>query len=75
MAEQEGKAAKRSSPLWMALKVGFSLVLVVGIFYYLLTGIDLSLVWAEIRAMTADRHAGQTIDQIFPQFGGRDLPR
>jgi N-acetyl-gamma-glutamyl-phosphate reductase len=29
----------------------------------------------EIRAMTADRHAGQTIDQIFPQFGGRDLPR
>jgi len=52
MAEQEGKAAKRSSPLWMALKVGFSLVLVVGIFYYLLTGIDLSLVWAEIRAMT-----------------------
>jgi N-acetyl-gamma-glutamyl-phosphate reductase len=30
---------------------------------------------AEIRAMTADRNAGQTIDQIFPQFGGRDLPR
>jgi putative heme transporter len=52
MAEQETKAAKRSSPWRMALKVGFSLVLVVGIFYYLLTGIDLALVWAEIRSMT-----------------------
>jgi uncharacterized protein (TIRG00374 family) len=52
MAGQEVKTAKRSSPMWMALKVGFSLVLVVGIFYYLLTGIDLALVWAEIRAMT-----------------------
>jgi putative heme transporter len=52
MAEQEGGATKRSSPMRMALKVGFSLVLVVGIFYYLLTGIDLGLVWAEIRAMT-----------------------
>jgi hypothetical protein len=29
-----------------------SLVLVVAIFYYLLKGIDLALVWAEIRAMT-----------------------
>jgi uncharacterized protein (TIRG00374 family) len=52
MAGQEKKTAKRSSPAWMALKVGFSLVLVVGIFYFLLTGIDLALVWAEIRAMT-----------------------
>jgi N-acetyl-gamma-glutamyl-phosphate reductase len=29
----------------------------------------------EIRAMTADRNAGQSIEHIFPQFGGRDLPR
>jgi hypothetical protein len=29
-----------------------SLALVVAIFYYLLRGIDLALVWAEIRAMT-----------------------
>jgi uncharacterized protein (TIRG00374 family) len=36
----------------MALKVGFSLVLVVAIFYYLLSGIELGDVWAEIRAMT-----------------------
>jgi putative heme transporter len=52
MAGQEGKTAKRSSPAWMALKVGISLVLVVGIFYYLLTGIELGQVWAEIQAMT-----------------------
>ncbi len=52
MAGQEARTAKRSSPMWMALKVGLSLVLVVGIFYYLLTGIELGLVWAEIRAMT-----------------------
>jgi putative heme transporter len=52
MAVQEEKTAKRSSPVWMALKVGFSVVLVAGIFYFLLTGIDLALVWAEIRAMT-----------------------
>jgi len=52
MAGQEVRAAKRSSPVRMALKVGFSLVLVVGIFYYLLTGVDLGQVWAEIRAMT-----------------------
>jgi uncharacterized protein (TIRG00374 family) len=38
--------------VWMVLKVGFSLLLVAGIFYYLLTGIDLGQVWAEIRAMT-----------------------
>jgi hypothetical protein len=52
MAEQEEKAAKRSSPVWMAVKVAFSLLLVGGIFYYLLTGIDLAEVWAQIRAMT-----------------------
>ena len=42
LAGQEVRAAKRSSPGRMALKVGVSLVLVVGIFYYLLTGIELS---------------------------------
>jgi putative heme transporter len=52
MAEREGRAAKRSSPVWMAVKVAFSLLLVGGIFYYLLTGIELAEVWAEIRAMT-----------------------
>jgi len=52
LAGQEVRAAKRSSPGRMALKVGVSLVLVVGIFYYLLTGIELSQVWAEIQAMT-----------------------
>jgi uncharacterized protein (TIRG00374 family) len=52
MAEQAAKTARRSSPVWMAVKVGFSVLLVVGIFYYLLTGIDLGQVWANIRAMT-----------------------
>jgi len=52
MAGQDVRAAKRSSPAWMALKVGVSLVLVVGIFYYLLTGIELGQVWAQITAMT-----------------------
>jgi putative heme transporter len=52
MAGQKGKAAGRSSPARTALKVVFSLVLVIGIFYYLLTGVDLGEVWAEIRSMT-----------------------
>jgi putative heme transporter len=52
LAEQEGNAAKRSSPLRTVLKAAFSVVLVAGIFYYLLTGIDLGEVWAQIRAMT-----------------------
>ena len=52
MAGQEEKTAKRSSPVRTAVKVAISLVLVVGIFYYLLTGIDLGKVWAEITAMT-----------------------
>jgi putative heme transporter len=52
MAGQKVKAAGRSSPARTALKVVFSLVLVIGIFYYLLTGVDLGEVWAEIRSMT-----------------------
>jgi putative heme transporter len=34
------------------VQVGLSLVLVVAIFYYLLRGIDLATVWAEIQALT-----------------------
>jgi uncharacterized membrane protein YbhN (UPF0104 family) len=52
MAGQQEKTAKRSSPVWTAVKVAVSVVLVVGIFYYLLTGIDLREVWAEITSMT-----------------------
>ena len=52
MAGQQEKTAKRSSPVWTAVKVAVSVVLVVGIFYYLLTGIDLAEVWAEITSMT-----------------------
>jgi uncharacterized membrane protein YbhN (UPF0104 family) len=51
MAGQE-KTARRSSPAWTAAKVVISLVLVVGIFYFLLKGINLSEVWAQITAMT-----------------------
>ena len=52
MAGQKVRAAGRSSPVRTALKVVFSLVLVIGIFYFLLTGVDLGEVWAEIRSMT-----------------------
>jgi putative heme transporter len=52
MAGQKVRAAGRSSAVRTALKVVFSLVLVFGIFYYLLTGVDLGEVWAEIRSMT-----------------------
>jgi hypothetical protein len=52
MAGQKVRAARRSSAVRTALKVVFSLVLVFGIFYYLLTGVDLGEVWAEIRSMT-----------------------
>ena len=52
MVDQELPAAKRRSPTRLALQVVASLVLVVGIFWFLLQGIDLGEVWAEIRAMT-----------------------
>jgi uncharacterized membrane protein YbhN (UPF0104 family)/membrane-associated phospholipid phosphatase len=52
MTDQQAPPAKRSSPVWTAVKVAVSVVLVVGIFYYLLTGIDLRQVWAEITSMT-----------------------
>jgi uncharacterized membrane protein YbhN (UPF0104 family) len=52
VAGQEEKTAKRSSPVRTAVKVAISLVLVVGIFYFLLKGINLTEVWAQITAMT-----------------------
>jgi uncharacterized protein (TIRG00374 family) len=52
MVDQELPAAKHRSPTRLALQVVASLVLVVGIFWFLLRGIDLGQVWAEIRAMT-----------------------
>ena len=45
-------AAKPRSRTRLVLQAVVSLVLVVAIFYYLLRGIDLTQVWAEIRAMT-----------------------
>src|SRR6266508_1934267 len=52
MADQQPSAAKPRSRARLAIQVVVSLVLVVAIFYYLLRGIDLGQVWAEIRAMT-----------------------
>jgi uncharacterized membrane protein YbhN (UPF0104 family) len=51
MSEQTA-TAKRPRPGRTALKVVLSLVLVVAIFWYLLKGIDLGNVWANITAMT-----------------------
>jgi uncharacterized protein (TIRG00374 family) len=52
MTDQQAPPARGSSPVRTAVKVGLSLVLVVGIFYFLLKGIDLAEVWAQITAMT-----------------------
>jgi uncharacterized protein (TIRG00374 family) len=52
MVAQEPAAAKPRSRARLAVQVGVSLVLVVALFYFLLKGIDLGQVWAEIRAMT-----------------------
>jgi uncharacterized membrane protein YbhN (UPF0104 family) len=52
MAKQEEKAAKRSSPARTVVKAVVSVVLVVGIFYFLLKGINLAEVWAQITALT-----------------------
>jgi uncharacterized membrane protein YbhN (UPF0104 family)/membrane-associated phospholipid phosphatase len=51
MADQP-PAAKPRSRTRLIVQTTVSLVLVVAIFYYLLRGIDLRLVWAEIQAMT-----------------------
>ena len=51
MADQP-PAAKPRSRTRLIVQTSVSLILVVAIFYYLLRGIDLALVWAEIRAMS-----------------------
>src|SRR5215204_4102864 len=51
-AEQEPPAANRRSRTRLVVQGVLSLVLVVAIFYYLLTKIDLAQVWAAITAMT-----------------------
>jgi uncharacterized membrane protein YbhN (UPF0104 family)/membrane-associated phospholipid phosphatase len=56
MADQP-PAAKPRSRTRLIVQTAVSLVLVVAIFYYLLKGIDLRLVWAEIRAMTWQEEA------------------
>jgi putative heme transporter len=52
MSEQAAAPAKRQRPGRMAIRVAFSLVLVVAIFWYLFKGVDLGDVWANITAMT-----------------------
>jgi hypothetical protein len=52
MADQQPLAATPRSCVRLAVQAGLSLVLVAAIFYYLLQGIDLAQVWADIRAMT-----------------------
>jgi putative heme transporter len=52
MADQPHAAPKPRSRARLAVQVVLSLVLVAAIFYYLLKGIDLGQVWANIRAMT-----------------------
>jgi uncharacterized membrane protein YbhN (UPF0104 family)/membrane-associated phospholipid phosphatase len=51
MVDQQ-PAAKPRSRTRLIIQTAVSLVLVVAIFYYLLRGIDLRLVWAQIQAMT-----------------------
>jgi hypothetical protein len=52
MADQPPPTVKPRSRTRLIIQTTVSLVLVVAIFHYLLNGIDLALVWAEIRAMT-----------------------
>jgi uncharacterized membrane protein YbhN (UPF0104 family)/membrane-associated phospholipid phosphatase/predicted Ser/Thr protein kinase len=52
MVDQPPAAAKPRSRTRLVVQAAVSLVLVVAIFYYLVQGIDLGQVWAEIRAMT-----------------------
>jgi putative heme transporter len=52
MNDQPPAAAKPRSRTRLIVQAVVSLVLVVAIFYFLLRGIDLAQVWAEIRAMT-----------------------
>jgi uncharacterized membrane protein YbhN (UPF0104 family)/membrane-associated phospholipid phosphatase len=57
MADQPPPAVKPRSRTRLIVQTTVSLVLVVAIFYYLLKGIDLRLVWAEIRAMSWQEEA------------------
>ncbi len=52
MTEQLATARRLPSHTRRIVQVVLSLVLVVAIFYYLLRGIDLATVWAEIQALT-----------------------
>jgi putative heme transporter len=52
MSDQAAATTERSRPGRMVLRVAISLVLVVAIFWFLLKGIDLGEVWAEITSMT-----------------------
>ena len=52
MSEQAAATAKRQRPGRTAVRVVLSVVLVAAIFWYLLKGIDLGNVWANITAMT-----------------------
>jgi uncharacterized protein (TIRG00374 family) len=52
MDDQQAPAPKPRSRTRLVVQAAVSLVLVVAIFYFLLRGIDLAQVWAEIRAMT-----------------------
>ena len=52
MTEQLATARKPPSRTRRIVQVALSLVLVEAIFYYLLRGIDLATVWAEIQALT-----------------------
>jgi putative heme transporter len=52
LAEQSTATTRRRSPLGLVVRVGLSLVLVAGIFYWLFTKIDLGQVWAQITAMS-----------------------
>ena len=52
MDQQQPPRHQASVRTRLIVQTSVSLVLVVAIFYYLLRGIDLRLVWAEIRAMS-----------------------
>jgi uncharacterized membrane protein YbhN (UPF0104 family)/membrane-associated phospholipid phosphatase len=67
MVNQQPPAAKPRSRTRLIVQTVVSVVLVVAIFYYLLQGIDLRLVWAEIRAMS------WTEDAVLALFGAWNL--
>jgi uncharacterized membrane protein YbhN (UPF0104 family) len=52
MDQQQPPATKPRSRIRLIVQAGFSLALVVVLFYYLLKDVDRALVWAEIQAMT-----------------------